>query len=48
MKKGEKATIPEIEYCPICGMSEEMAKDAGRKNGWKISSMDSFKRYELP
>lgn len=24
VKLGEKGTIPEIEYCPVCGMSEEM------------------------
>lgn len=33
VKMGEKATIPEIEYCPVCGMSEEMIKSAEVENG---------------
>ena len=33
LKEGEKATIPEIEHCPLCGMSEEMIKSAEVENG---------------
>lgn len=32
-KKGDKGTVPEIEYCPIGGMSDEMIKSAGEKDG---------------
>ena len=32
-ERGDKGTVPEIEHCPLCGMSDEMIKSAGVENG---------------
>jgi RNA polymerase subunit RPABC4/transcription elongation factor Spt4 len=28
VKESEKATEPEVEFCPLCGMSNEYGKEA--------------------